>query len=99
MFGLWKKQEPQAEPQAPEPVHQTEPALQGETISSMLEGYQLAPKKPVFQEEDQVEYLFIQDNPFGLEQERPTGSFGPFPMRSNSDKLSYGTGSMYLIGK
>ena len=49
-------------------------------------------------DDDEVEYLFIEENPFGLKAERPVGSFGPLPMRTNSDKLLYGTGAIYLAG-
>lgn len=67
-----------------------------ETINSLIQGYQ-QPQQPKQQNSD-VEYLFIEENPFALKTERPTGSFGPFPMRNNSDKLCYGTGAMYLAG-
>jgi hypothetical protein len=47
---------------------------------------------------DDVEYMFIRENPLAAAEEKPTGSFGPLPMRTNSDKLQYGTGSMFMLG-
>ncbi len=44
-----------------------------------------------------VEYVFVDENPF-IVKERPTGSFGPFSMRTGMDKLCYGTGIAYLTG-
>ncbi|KAL3895045.1 MAG: hypothetical protein SGCHY_004929, partial [Lobulomycetales sp.] len=47
---------------------------------------------------EEIEYIFIQDNPFAAvdaDAPRPTGSFGPLPMRTNSDKLLYGTGLLF----
>ncbi|KAJ3071178.1 Mitochondrial import inner membrane translocase subunit tim23 [Podochytrium sp. JEL0797] len=49
-----------------------------------------------------IEYLFINENPMGAPQGKPkerlTGSFGPLPMRTNYDKLLYGTGAAYFSG-
>lgn len=50
------------------------------------------------EKQDEIEYLFIEENPFGIKEERPKGSFGPLPMRTNSDKLLYGVGAMYMLG-
>lgn len=50
------------------------------------------------QQKEEIEYLFIEEHPFGKKTPRPTGSFGPLPMRTNSDKLLYGTGALYMIG-
>ncbi|KAJ3293937.1 Mitochondrial import inner membrane translocase subunit tim23 [Borealophlyctis nickersoniae] len=48
---------------------------------------------------DDVELLYIADNPFALQSEhRPTGTFGPLPMRTGFDKLLYGCGTAYLGG-
>jgi import inner membrane translocase subunit TIM23 len=58
-------------------------------VSSPLLQDLAAPKPKKVTEE--IEYLFIEDNPF-VKAPRPTGSFGPLPMRTNSDKLLYGTG-------
>ncbi|KND03196.1 protein transporter TIM23 [Spizellomyces punctatus DAOM BR117] len=49
--------------------------------------------------QDDVELLYLADNPFGLPPtERQTGTFGPLPMRTNYDKLLYGVGTAYLGG-
>ncbi|KAJ3014388.1 UNVERIFIED_CONTAM: Mitochondrial import inner membrane translocase subunit tim23 [Siphonaria sp. JEL0065] len=49
-----------------------------------------------------IEYLFINENPMGAPsatpKERLTGSFGPLPMRTNYDKMLYGTGAAYFSG-
>ncbi|KAJ3038733.1 Mitochondrial import inner membrane translocase subunit tim23 [Rhizophlyctis rosea] len=51
------------------------------------------------QQFDDVELLYIIDNPLGLQnQHRPTGTFGPLPMRTGFDKLLYGCGTAYLGG-
>ncbi|KAJ3145577.1 Mitochondrial import inner membrane translocase subunit tim23 [Geranomyces michiganensis] len=56
----------------------------------------LAPALPSV---DDVELLYLSDNPFGLPgQAPPTGTFGPLPMRTKSDKLLYGVGTAYLGG-
>ncbi|KAJ3117609.1 Mitochondrial import inner membrane translocase subunit tim23 [Phlyctochytrium bullatum] len=53
------------------------------------------PKLP----DDEIEYVFIDENPFALKKtDRPSGSFGPFPMRTGYDKVNYGTGMAYLFG-
>jgi import inner membrane translocase subunit TIM23 len=49
------------------------------------------------QDED-IEYLYIDENPFMKVTDRPTGSFGPLPMRTVYDKICYGTGAVYLLG-
>ncbi|KAI8905716.1 hypothetical protein PhCBS80983_g02610 [Powellomyces hirtus] len=49
--------------------------------------------------QDDVELLYLSDNPFGLQgNQPPTGTFGPLPMRTNYDKLLYGVGTAYLGG-
>ena len=73
-----------------------------ETVQSMLSGMKLDPSTlhpfPGGQQ-GTVDYMFIDDVPFGTTPApHPTGSFGPLPMRTNSDKLLYGTGTAYLIG-
>ncbi|KAJ3151170.1 Mitochondrial import inner membrane translocase subunit tim23 [Geranomyces michiganensis] len=93
-----------AEPSAPSP---TQSASQPITVSDMfadLKGnsnhldsarQKLAPVLP----QDEVELLYLSDNPFGLPgQEPPTGTFGPLPMRTKFDKLLYGVGTAYLGG-
>ncbi|RKP02714.1 hypothetical protein CXG81DRAFT_17682 [Caulochytrium protostelioides] len=50
---------------------------------------------------DAVEYLFIDEQPLFPGQQappKPTGSWGPLPMRTGYDKLLYGTGTAYLLG-
>lgn len=71
------------------------------TVSSMLSK---SPKSSIAQPsmkdlpEEEIEYLTIKDNPYSKNEIKPTGSFGVLPMRNNSDKLQYGTGSMYVTG-
>ncbi|KAJ3194114.1 Mitochondrial import inner membrane translocase subunit tim23 [Irineochytrium annulatum] len=48
--------------------------------------------------DDEIQYLFIDENPFAKKKERPVGSVGPFPMRTGYDKLNYGTGMAYVLG-
>ncbi|RKO90260.1 Tim17/Tim22/Tim23/Pmp24 family-domain-containing protein [Blyttiomyces helicus] len=47
---------------------------------------------------DEVELLYISENPMFANAHRPTGTFGPLPMRTNSDKLLYGCGTAYIAG-
>ncbi|KAI8842757.1 Tim17/Tim22/Tim23/Pmp24 family-domain-containing protein [Chytriomyces cf. hyalinus JEL632] len=53
-------------------------------------------------ENNPSQLLFINDNPMGVpgvqQKERLSGSFGPLPMRTNYDKLLYGTGAAYFSG-
>ncbi|KAJ3092360.1 Mitochondrial import inner membrane translocase subunit tim23 [Quaeritorhiza haematococci] len=99
---------------APSQTSTTSPSdsiyTQTETVSDMLNGlsgidasvlHPVAAKSPSRnkdEEDDAIEYLFIDENPFMKPQERPAGSFGPLPMRTQSDKLLYGTGALYLMG-
>ncbi|KAI9000278.1 Tim17/Tim22/Tim23/Pmp24 family-domain-containing protein [Gaertneriomyces semiglobifer] len=60
----------------------------------------LVPLPPV-PEDEQVELLYITDALLPLPTQnapRPTGSFGPLPMRTNYDKLLYGVGTAYMAG-
>lgn len=69
------------------------------TISSMIkDSNKNEPSSLLAVTDDDIEYLTIEDNPFMKPQSRPIGSFGPLPMRNTSDRLQYGTGSMYLLG-
>ncbi|KAI9201793.1 Tim17/Tim22/Tim23/Pmp24 family-domain-containing protein [Polychytrium aggregatum] len=102
-FGKTTKQQPeepvqQAPASAPAPLFAE---MQPETIQSMLSTPQgvldqskVLPPAP----QDEIEYLFIQDNPMIPSTDKPTGTFGPLPMRTWSDKVCYGTGSAYLLG-
>lgn len=48
-----------------------------------------------------VEVLEINYNPMpeiGKKEPAPVGSFGPFPLRTHTDKIMYGCGSFYLLG-
>ncbi|KAI8812254.1 Tim17/Tim22/Tim23/Pmp24 family-domain-containing protein, partial [Cladochytrium replicatum] len=47
-----------------------------------------------------VEYLMIEENPMAALQlrKKEEGSFGPLPMRNNTDKMFYGCGAGYLAG-
>jgi hypothetical protein len=48
---------------------------------------------------EEIEYVYLDEHPFMPRTEpRPTGSFGPFPMRTNYDKLLYGSGIAYISG-
>jgi hypothetical protein len=52
-----------------------------------------------FPKDDEIEYLYLNENPFAVQPaERPTGTFGPLPMRTGYDKLLYGCGAAYLGG-
>jgi hypothetical protein len=53
---------------------------------------------PIAPEEKKVEYLFINQHPLAP-KEKPTGKFGPIPMRDGTDKLLYGTGIAYGLGR
>eukprot|EP00842_Homolaphlyctis_polyrhiza_P005198 jgi/Hompol1/567/HPOL_002550-RA len=46
-----------------------------------------------------IEILYVNENPLSAPAVRPTGTFGPLPMRTNTDKLLYGTGLAYLTGR
>ena len=89
MFGFFKSA-PRAEPAVQSVPPPTEAFLTDEQVET---GSIAAPKK-----DEEIEYLFIRENPFLPVPEVKTGTFGPLPMRTNSDKLQYGTGSMYLLG-
>lgn len=73
----------------------------------MLGGVKIDPTtfRPVLpQQPDQsnLEYLYVDDGmlPPQLQQNthRPSGSWGPLPMRTDGDKMLYGTGAAYLAG-
>ena len=50
-------------------------------------------------QDQEIEYLFIDENPFATKpNKRPSGTFGPLPMRTGFDKLLYGCGAAYLAG-
>ncbi|KAI9100539.1 hypothetical protein DFS34DRAFT_614914 [Phlyctochytrium arcticum] len=84
--------------------HSTSP--QGITVSDMLAGMNTGTtdfgsikEKIAPSPQDEVELLYLSDNPLGLPTTAPpTGTFGPLPMRTNYDKLLYGTGTAYLAG-
>ncbi|KAI8819218.1 Tim17/Tim22/Tim23/Pmp24 family-domain-containing protein [Fimicolochytrium jonesii] len=76
------------------------------TVSDMLADLQSSPKHvdslkqklaPAVPQDD-VEILYLSDNPFGLAHKPPTGTFGPLPMRTGYDKLLYGVGTAYVGG-
>ncbi|KAJ1568583.1 Mitochondrial import inner membrane translocase subunit tim23, partial [Nowakowskiella sp. JEL0078] len=71
-------------------------SLQTETVSSMLGNVKVNQEK-FLGLENGIEYLTIEENPF-MQEAKNTGSFGPFPMRNDTDKMMYGTGIGYLIG-
>ncbi|KAJ3047153.1 Mitochondrial import inner membrane translocase subunit tim23 [Rhizophlyctis rosea] len=70
------------------------------TIQSALAGLNTADTQKFNpQQFDDVELLYIIDNPLGIQnQAKPTGTFGPLPMRTGFDKLLYGCGTAYLGG-
>lgn len=50
-----------------------------------------------------LDYFFVDDQAAGMAPlttpvAHPTGSLGPLPMRTNSDKFLYGTGAAYVSG-
>ncbi|KAI9356541.1 hypothetical protein DFJ73DRAFT_823018 [Zopfochytrium polystomum] len=82
-----------------------------ETVSSMIapaipsrpslsDEALLAQLHPLPAEDRGIQYLFINDNPMIPASQRviARGSFGPLPMRTNYDKLLYGTGVAYVLG-
>jgi hypothetical protein len=87
MFSGYFKKKQQAD-QVSSDSYQQQDASTSPVTSPLTQGL-VSP--PVKKEADDIEYLFIEDNPF-IKAPRPTGSFGPLPMRTNSDKLLYGTG-------
>ena len=95
MFGFFggRKNEAQQAPIEPSPPATTPQSDVFLTDQQVEDASFVIPKK-----EDDIEYLFIRENPFLPVPEVKTGTFGPLPMRTNSDKLQYGTGSMYLSG-
>ncbi|TPX31084.1 hypothetical protein SmJEL517_g05505 [Synchytrium microbalum] len=103
--GSSKKQETAPEPAAT-PIQHTNASTTStlppeETVQSMLSGMKFDPTTlhPVAGAQGGVDYMFIDDVPFGQKAPpHPTGSFGPLPMRTNSDKMLYGTGTAYLLG-
>lgn len=82
------------------------PGFSAETVSSMLGNVKFDPATyravlPARPDERNLEYLYIDDPmPFPTAQPvaRPTGSWGPLPMRTDGDKLLYGTGAAYMTG-
>ncbi|KAJ3288290.1 hypothetical protein BCR33DRAFT_763566 [Rhizoclosmatium globosum] len=112
MFGFGKKQDqPQstiqsefvedvapAAPQVTSVSSASTPSPLMSVSSITLPGAYLHP----ITKDNGIEYLFINENPMGVPagkpKERMTGSFGPLPMRTNYDKLLYGTGAAYLTG-
>lgn len=71
----------------------------------MLGGVKFDPNsfRPVLPptEKDNLEYLYIDEQlpfPSNKPVEHPTGSWGPLPMRTDSDKMLYGTGTAYMLG-
>ncbi|KAL2916307.1 Mitochondrial import inner membrane translocase subunit tim23 [Polyrhizophydium stewartii] len=84
--------EPQLQAFAAEPVAAAADQFKPSAVAAPTKTSK-APAAPA----PQVEMLVIAQNPF---KEEPvyTGSFGPFPMRTGSDKLLYGTGIAYLTG-
>jgi hypothetical protein len=96
MFGFFNRKKetpPPAEPvqSVPQPPEQPTDAF---LTDAQVESASFATP----QKDEDIEYLFIRENPFLPMPEIKTGTFGPLPMRTNSDKLQYGTGSMYLLG-
>lgn len=83
MFGIGRKrevQENEISQQTPSSkIEPSAPRIHPETISTMLNGFT---PPATASNDDAIEYLFIDDNPFGLKTPKPTGSFGPFPMRN-----------------
>lgn len=51
-------------------------------------------------QDDEIEMVFIQDNPMARmkDEDRPRGSFWFVPMRTTGDKIWYGTGVAYFAG-
>ncbi|KAJ3023574.1 Mitochondrial import inner membrane translocase subunit tim23 [Thoreauomyces humboldtii] len=72
------------------------------TVSDMfadLQSVESVKQKVAPMPQDEVELLYLADNPFGMPGTAPpTGTFGPLPMRTNYDKLLYGVGTAYLGG-
>ncbi|KAJ1553915.1 Mitochondrial import inner membrane translocase subunit tim23 [Cladochytrium tenue] len=92
--------------------HHADGSRQGETFQSMISPvFPQAPSTesllsqlhPLPDDDKGIQYLFINDNPLapavpGVKKQIPKGRFGPIPMRSNYDKLLYGTGIAYVSG-
>ncbi|KAJ3169664.1 mitochondrial import inner membrane translocase, subunit timm23 [Geranomyces variabilis] len=89
-------QQPSEQSQKPITVSDMFADLHGNPAHLASAREKLAPALP---SHDDVELLYLSDNPFGLPgQAPPTGTFGPLPMRTKSDKLLYGVGTAYLGG-
>ncbi|KAJ3120689.1 Mitochondrial import inner membrane translocase subunit tim23 [Nowakowskiella sp. JEL0407] len=99
MFGFFnrnKKDQEEKDSSSQKPQPKTLAELEPETVSSMLGGVKLTNEK-FLGLDNGVEYLTIEENPF-MPEIKLAGSFGPFPMRNDSDKCLYGTGMGYLLG-
>ncbi|KAI9335461.1 hypothetical protein BDR26DRAFT_839308 [Obelidium mucronatum] len=106
MFSFGKQQQQQSSTVQSEFVDDATPSAPQVTSASSnssvsvytLPGAYLHP----ITKDNGIEYLFINDNPMGAPaakpKERLTGSFGPLPMRTNYDKMLYGTGAAYFSG-
>ncbi|KAI9028633.1 Tim17/Tim22/Tim23/Pmp24 family-domain-containing protein [Hyaloraphidium curvatum] len=81
------------------------PPFSPETVSSMLGNVKFDPStyRPVLppQNNDNLEYLYVDDAlpfPTNAPVHHPSGSWGPLPMRTDGDKMLYGTGTAYMLG-
>jgi hypothetical protein len=109
---LWSSSAPQSNDIGPEKTQEKEEALfmdqaPTSTESSIPIQDLSSPSTPhpevtalaAFPKDDEIEYLYLNENPFATQPaERPTGTFGPLPMRTGYDKLLYGCGAAYLGG-
>jgi hypothetical protein len=80
------------------------------TVSPVFGGLEFDKKtmKPRVAADADLEYIYLDDqHPPGVPlppgvpamPERPSGSWGPLPMRTDSDKMLYGTGAAYILGQ
>ena len=76
-------------------------AFSSESLPTSLSPSKLAAQLYRIPADDRLQLLPIID-PMQMQglgpKEHPRGSFGPFPMRTNYDKLLYGTGIAYVTG-
>ncbi|KAJ3340675.1 mitochondrial import inner membrane translocase, subunit timm23 [Gonapodya sp. JEL0774] len=79
-----------------------------ETVSTMLGGIRIDPKtfSPLPPTPDQgLDYLYVDELPLGPpgmpgipDPKHKAGRWGPLPMRTDGDKMLYGTGAAYISG-
>ncbi|KXS18958.1 hypothetical protein M427DRAFT_53428 [Gonapodya prolifera JEL478] len=79
-----------------------------ETVSTMLGGIRIDPKtfSPLPPAPEQgLDYLYVDELPLGPpgmpgvpEPRHKAGKWGPLPMRTDGDKMLYGTGAAYMAG-